>query len=131
MLAHEIRPIGVIEDHEKNLATLYEFGYGSDATRVFNYWQADVPVRVSRDDTAFLVVTKPGRLLVLVCDYGAGGEVVLTPDRQALGLSGRLAAVNTETKQPLEVTADGAVKFVLKKHDFQLIRIESITGEKP
>jgi len=129
MLAHEIRPIGVIEDHEKNLATLYDFGYGTDATQVFNYWQTDVPVRVSRDDVAFLVVAKPGRVLVLVCDYGEGGEVVLSPDRQALGLAGQLAAVNAETNEPVPVMAAGAVKVTLKKHDFQLIRIESRGGQ--
>ena len=131
MLAHEIRPIGVIDDHEKNLATLYDFGYGTEATQVFNYWQDAVPVRVSRDDVAFLVVTKPGRVLVLVCDYGDGGEVVLTPDRQALGLSGPLSAVNTETNEPLDVAADGTVKLTLKKHDFLLVRIESASGGQP
>ncbi|NLF68218.1 MAG: hypothetical protein GX575_04095 [Candidatus Anammoximicrobium sp.] len=129
MLAHEIRPIGVIEDHERNLATLYDFGYGTDAAQVFNDWQTDVPVRVSRDDVAFLVVAKPGRVLVLVCDYGEGGDVVLAPDRQALGLSGQLSAVNTETNEPVAVTADGATKVTLKKHDFQLIRIESRGGQ--
>jgi hypothetical protein len=88
-------------------------------------------VRVSRDDVAFLVVTKPGRVLVLVCDYGDGGEVVLTPDRQALGLSGQLSAVNTETNEPLDVAADGTVKLTLKKHDFLLVRIESVSGGQP
>ena len=130
-LSHEIRPIGVIDDHEKNLATLYELGYGTDATQVYNYWHAGVPLRVSRDDVAFLVVTKPGRLLVLVCDYGEGGEIVLTPDKQALGLSGTVTAINTETQQPLPVAADGSVKLSLKKHDFQLLRIESAAGGKP
>ena len=72
-------------------------------------------MRVSRDDVAFLVVAKPGRVLVLVCDYGEGGEVVLTPDRQALGLSGQLSAVNTETNEPVAVTADGAVKVTLEE----------------
>jgi hypothetical protein len=131
MLAHEIRPVDVFEAHERNLATLYEFGYGTPATRVFNYWQPDGPVRVSRADTAFLVVTKPGSMLVLVSDYGEGGEVVLTLDRTALGLKGGIAAIDTETGKRVDVTPDGAVRFMVPKHDFCLIRIEGSAGERP
>jgi hypothetical protein len=124
MLVHEIKPIGVLDDYEKNIKTLYDFGYGVAATRVFNYWDPEVPVTVSRPDAVALVVTKPGSALVLACDYGAGGEATLALDLARLGMRGPLRATDTESNAPLDVSADSRVQCPLKKHDFRLIRIE-------
>lgn len=124
-LVHEIRPINPIEDNEKNLKTLYAYGYGQAATTTYNYWDADVPVTLSRADASHLVVTRPGSALVLVCDYGNGGDVLLKPDLARLGIAGKLTATDTETGKPVEVTADGQARIVLKKHDFALVKLKA------
>jgi len=123
-LTHEIRPIGPLDDYEKSIKLLYDYGYGQPEVKVCNYWQEQLPVTVSRPDTSFLIVSKPGSALVAVCDYANGGDVVLSPDLAALGIVGKLAATDSESGQPVEVTADGKVKFSLKKHDFRLLRLE-------
>jgi hypothetical protein len=123
-LVHEIRSIGVLPGAEANLKTLYDYGYGQPDVSVMNYWEEDLPVTLSRADAVQLIVTKPGSALVLVCDYGNGGEVLLKSDLKRLGIARGLTATNVETGLPLDVTGDGQARLVLKKHDFALVRIE-------
>jgi hypothetical protein len=123
-LVHEIRSIGVLPGAEANLKTLYDYGYGQPDVSVMNYWEDDLPVTLSRADAVQLIVTKPGSALVLVCDYGNGGDVRLEPDLKRLGIAGKLTATNVETGLPLDVTAEGLVRLDLKKHDFALVKLE-------
>jgi len=94
-----------IEVFDNALKLLWDYGYGSDATRVFNYWEEDLPITLSRDDAAQLIVTKPGSAVVVVSDYGEGGEVLLALNTQRLEMQGQLTAVDMESNQPVEVTA--------------------------
>jgi len=128
-LVHELRHNGRTEILDAMLQALYDYGYGDDAVRVFNYWEEDLPVRVSRPDASHLIVTRPGSAMVVVCDFGSGGDVLLTLDLKRLAMAGKPSAVDVETGQTLEVTADGGVKFPLKKHDFKLVRIAGQTKE--
>lgn len=123
-LVHELRSNGSIEIFDNALQQLYDYGYGSDIAKVYNYWEENLPVTLSRADASHLVVTKPGSAMVVVSDYGDGGDVLLALDRKLLGMQGDLTAVDMESKQPVEVTADGKVKINLKKHDFKLVLIK-------
>jgi hypothetical protein len=123
LLVHEMRSINRIEVADAALAALYDYGYGTDSVHVANYWDEDLPITLSRADASHLVVARPGSAMVVVCDFGNGGDVLLTLDRKQLGISGKLTAADVETGRALEVTGDRAVRVPLKKHDFMLVRI--------
>jgi hypothetical protein len=122
-LIHEIRPLARVEIIDEMLQALFDYGYGSEAARVFNYWDNDLPVTLSRGDAAHLIVTKPGSAMVVVCDYGSGDDLLVTLDPQRLGISGELSALDVETGGILETVGDRTVKFSLKKHDFKVLRV--------
>ena len=60
--------------------------------------------------------------MIVVCDYGNGGDVLVTLDLKRLGISGKLSAVDVETGARLETTGDRTVRCTLKKHDFKVLR---------
>ena len=68
-------------------------------------------------------MTKPGSAMIVVSDFGEGGEVLLTLDRTRLGLGTSVTAVDMESNLPVEVTANGQVRITLKKHDFNVVKI--------
>jgi len=122
-LTHEIKPHTAYyygPDYWGNFQRLLEFGYGKPETRVFNYWDANYPVRIEGSDTSSLVVSKPGSAIIVVCDWANGGDLKLTLD-PSLGLGGKFTAKDMESNQPLTVGADGTVQFALKKHDFKIV----------
>ena len=129
MLVHELKGPGWNQDHWKaGIEKLFQFGYGRADVKVSRYWDADHPASVERSDAVTLVVHKPGGALVVVCDYGTGGDLVLNVNTEALGLAGNLKAIDMEGGQPLATTADGKVRFAMKRHDFKLILVE---GDPP
>jgi len=58
-----------------------------------------------------------------VCDWGEGGEVAMTPDCAALGISRDFACVDMETGREWPVE-DGVVKLKLKKHDYAMLLLK-------
>jgi hypothetical protein len=122
MLVHELRAW----DHgpESEVAffrKLYEFGYGEPDCRVCNYWDADHPVTVSGVDARTLALARNGRALVIVTDYGDGGQAEVTLDRAALGLPAVFTARDFETGESVSSTASGHLRFPLQKHDFKAV----------
>lgn len=116
-LTHEMRNGG--SDYWRTSKILRDFGYGLDSVRVENYWDEDFPVRVEGLDTSALLLTKGGERLLLVCDWGGGGDGTVS----IAGFQPKTAE-NAETGEKLEVTADGKVKIHLKKHDYTLILMQ-------
>jgi hypothetical protein len=129
LLVHEMRPINRIEVVDAVLTALYDYGYGTDSVRVVNYWDESLPITLSRADASHLIVTRPGSAMVVVCDFGGGGDVLLTLNPKQLGISGKVTAADVETGRALKVTGDRQVKVPLKKHDFMLVRITGRTEE--
>jgi len=123
MLTHEIKSISNSDPYQTCFLRLLEFGYGKPDVRVFNYWQPDNPVRVEGADVATLVVSKPGSAMIVVCDYGDGGNLTLRVDTGALGLKTDFGARDVESGETLPVAA-GKVSFALKKHDYRIVAIE-------
>lgn len=128
MLVHEIKTSDGGDLFWKIYHDLLDFGYGKPDVAVSQYWKKGHPARVEGSDAVTLVLSRAGSALVLVCDYGEGGDLVLRLERAALGLPERGVARNVETGQALELAADGAIRFSLRKHDFRLILV---AGETP
>jgi hypothetical protein len=123
-LAHEIqvfdyRPARDLEIYRK----LFQFGYGSEGCRVFNYWQPDHPVRVRGIEACTLAAAKDGKAIVVVTDYGGGGPCQVTLDLDRLGLPAGVGATDLETGDTIVSTGPGQFRLDLKKHDFRILRM--------
>ncbi|MBI2302250.1 MAG: hypothetical protein HYU66_25385 [Armatimonadetes bacterium] len=103
---------------------LFDFGYGDPACRVFNYWDAGFPLKVEGVNAKAIVMVNGARALVIVTDYGKGGECRLTLDLKALGLPGLTEAGDLETGEAIALAGTGAVSFPLKKHDYRAVELE-------
>jgi hypothetical protein len=62
-------------------------------------------------------------VLVVVCDYGNGGNLTLNVDTKTLGLKPDFTARDAETKEAIPVQ-NGRVSFPIKRHDFRMVLIE-------
>jgi len=102
---------------------LHEFGYGLDDCKVWRFWDGPQPITISGGTTKALVIARPGKAMVVVTDFGDGGELQMKVDTAKLGLAPSFAAKNAETGEALAV-ADLTVRFRLKRHDFVLIQME-------
>jgi len=124
-LVHEIqvfdyRPQRDVDVYRK----LFEFGYGLPDCHVSNYWQEGHPVRVEGIDARTLAMTRGGRAIVVVTDYGDGGTCRVVLDPRKLGLKPDAAATDLETGAPIDRAGPGVFTFPIKKHDFRILRIE-------
>jgi hypothetical protein len=125
MLTHELRwgrgtQSGVFWDELKRL---FDFGYGNPNVKVFNYWDKYYPVSTPGHESASLVVSKPGAAMLVVCDWGNGGDYSLQLDLAKLGLKEGFAATNVTDGKVLETKGD-KLMFKLKKHDYVIIGIK-------
>ena len=103
---------------------MLEHGYGKPEVVVSQYWRKDHPVTFEGVDTSSLAMSKPGACLVLVCDWGNGGNALMKLDKRLFKDSAKLTARNMESGEPLDVTTDGKIKFNIKRHDFKLLLVE-------
>jgi hypothetical protein len=124
-LVHEIqvfdyRPPRDFEVYQK----LFEFGYGTEGCRVFNYWQDDHPVQVAGVDARTLAMTNGREAIVVVTDYGGGGRCRLSLDGDKLAFSAAATATDLETGSAVGRVSPGEFAFDLQKHDFRILRIK-------
>ena len=124
-LVHELQvfayqPAADLEVYRK----LYDFGYGLPDCRVLNYWQDGYPVRVEGIDACSLTMTRGGKAIVVVTDYGGGGKCRLTVEPAKLGLRADASATDLESGSAIERLAPGVFTFTLDKHNFRILRIE-------
>jgi hypothetical protein len=131
LLTHEIKTIDNWSDYWPNYDRLLQFGYGTPQTRVFNYWQENYPAQISGGETSSLLLSKPGSALIVVCDYGNGGDFKLQLDAAKLGLHGILSATDMETGVPLQVGEKGEVLFSLAQYNFKMILVSTKPNAKP
>ncbi|MHC4872206.1 MAG: glycoside hydrolase domain-containing protein, partial [Planctomycetota bacterium] len=119
MLTHELRWTKHSKQYWSTLKHFYDFGYGNSDVNVFNYWKENYPLKVAGIKSTSIVLAKKDSAFIMVCEYGEGGDAVITPDWKALGLSPSSKVVDAETGK--EVANDnGTIKTNLKKHDFQI-----------
>jgi len=121
-VTHEIKDWGVIHDVYKDTwKRLYDFGYGSAECGVYNYWDGGYPVKITGIESSSLLLVKSGSALVIVTDYGNGGNCKLRLDLQALRLPAGKKFYDLETGQSIEIKGTDSCAFTIQKHDFKLI----------
>ena len=121
-LTHELQWYRVKEWREIH-GRLVDWGYRLPTTRVWNYWDEDVPlpVDVKGGVAAALAMAKAGgEALVVVSDFESGGDYTLRPDAAALGLKPGFRALDFETGAELPVVG-GAVRVSLKRLDYAIV----------
>jgi hypothetical protein len=124
-LVHEIKPWGYFDSDELHRANmpLYAFGYGLEDCEVWRYWDAGQPVRVEGGNTKALVLARAGKALVIVTDFGGGGQFRMTVNARKLRLKPRFTAQDAQTGDPIHVQ-NSSVAFSLARHDFRMILLE-------
>lgn len=124
-LVHEIQVFDYSPKRDQEIyRKLFDFGYGSDACRVFNYWHEGHPVKIEGIQAATLALAKDGRAIVVVTDYGQGGSCRLTLDLATLGLRSVATATDMETGDAIKRVAAGQFIFPIKNHDFRILRVQ-------
>ncbi len=124
LLTYELRIWDGYPAYWNNYQRLVNFGYGTPAVKVWNYWRPGYPMKVTGDKTSSIILSKPGQALIVVCDWGHGGDIHLKPDRAVLHLPRRLTATDMENKNTVTVTAGGTIACRLKKHDFRVLLVK-------
>jgi len=71
-----------------------------------------------------LTLSRPGKALVFIGSFGAGGDCQVTLDGAKLGLGAEARAVNGETGQPVQRPGPGRFVVPIRKHDFQIILVD-------
>lgn len=124
-LTHEIKTSsGDADAFASVYKKLVKFGYGTPEVTVLNYWKKDYPVKVEGIDTSSLTLIKPGSCLILIADWGNGGDALITPPPNHFKNSTQIKAKDLDNNKPLEVTPDRKIKFNIKKHDYKVVLIE-------
>jgi hypothetical protein len=128
MITHELKPWSSNGQWIKpdpfwaNYDRLLEFGYGQPNVNVFNYWDKTYPAKISGESSS-LLISKPGSAMLVICDYGEGGDFAVELDAKALQLNGNLQATRVESGAAIPMQGN-RFTINLKKHDFEVIRIE-------
>jgi hypothetical protein len=125
LLTHEIKTIDNWSDYWPNYDRLLAFGYGTAQAKVWNYWQENYPAQISGGETSSLLLSKPGSALIVVCDYGKGGDFKLQLDAAKLGLHGKISATDMETNARLQISENSEVLFSIPQYDFKMILINT------
>lgn len=104
---------------------LWSIGYGSKDCLVYNYWDEKPIAKITGLDAEFLVLDSKVKdtVAVLITDFGNGGEGTIKLDIARLGLPANFVAVNQEHPEQKITAVNGAFKFPIKKHDYQLFVI--------
>ena len=71
--------------------------------------------------------SKAREAAAVVCDWGEGGTVRLTPDCAALGIPANFEAVDMESGAKFAVSG-GVAAIPLKKHDFAMVLFRAIAS---
>jgi hypothetical protein len=122
---HEIKLPAHDAVHQKVIGLLDAMGYGKPECRVIRYWDADRAVTTAGPAVKTLTLSRPGRALVFIGSFGPGGDCQVTVDGAKLGLGAETRAVNGETGQPVQRLGPGRFVLPIRKHDFQIILLES------
>lgn len=130
-LCHELLWPRVKQWREAN-GLLEKWGYRTDDVEVWNYWDEDVPypVTLTGDDNVSLAMAKKkaartdggGEAVIVVCDWGNGGEIRVKPDCAMLGIDPSFTATDMETGKSVKVEHGEAV-IHLKKHDYMILKL--------
>ena len=129
-LAHELEWPRVRQWRDAH-KLLTDWGYRSPAVDVWNDWDEDLayPLAVAGEPCVSLAMAKRAacEAAAVVCDWGEGGTVRLTPDCVALGIPANFEAVDMESGAKFAVSG-GVAAIPLKKHDFAMVLFRAIAS---
>lgn len=106
--------------YRKIFNIIYGFGYGTKACEVYRFWE-NPPFRVEGSGRAILL-RNGGRLLLMITDFGEGGECVVQFDPN-LRMDG-LVASDAESGERLNLQ-ESRLKLDLARHDFKIVLFDS------
>ncbi len=110
--------------HYDLLHKLYQWGYGESDCQVYNYWDPGFPLTTTGSDLKGLVMVRGGKALVVVTDYGEGGDCTVQLDLVRLQLPELTKVSDFESGEAVTSAAPGQASFSLKKHDFKVLAFE-------
>ncbi|NMA21586.1 MAG: hypothetical protein GX927_13515 [Lentisphaerae bacterium] len=115
MLTHELRWTDSRRKHYwETLLSFYEFGYGSKEVQVHNYWDENFPFEIDGPDHSSIALVKPGKTLLMICDYGGGGEYRIATAAQATDMeSGKVSN-----------SRNGILSVSINNHDYVVLSLE-------
>lgn len=100
---------------------LRAWGYGEKGLAVWNWWDAPrYPVTIKGIESSSIVMSKGGRGLFIVSNWGGGEKVRAAFDVKTLGIAPGAVVTDFETGAPLVLT-DAALEFTVAKGDFRII----------
>ncbi len=122
ILVHELRPTTVSPIYWEAFTRLWRFGYGKSEVAVSTYWDESHPLTVHGLDLATLALSKPGEALLVLTDYGGGGDGSVELDMLALQLPEKVEATDLESGESLIVQGN-RLSISIPRHDFRLIHL--------
>ena len=130
-LVHEMKLSVNTETLVRNTARhLCELGYGLHDCRVWRYWDDPKPIKVDGVPVKTLTLSRAGKAMIIMSNFGPAGEVKFNIDRMMLRLSGASVAVNAETGKQLTQFGRDSFTLTVPRHDFRLVRIEPQSVKK-
>lgn len=121
---HEIKLPASDGVHQKVIGLFDAMSYGKPECRVYRYWDAEQAVTTSGPNVKTLALSRPGKALVFIGSYGAGGDCQITLDLAKLGLGVEAKATNGETGKPVQRLSPGRFVVPIQKHDFQIFVVD-------
>jgi len=124
-LVHELRVWDYGPEEEVALLKkLHEFGYGEPDCQVFNYWDDGHPVAVTGTEAKTIALSRGGKAVVVVTDYGDGGDCTVKLEAAKLGVPTAAKATDLETGKAITGDLANGFTFALKKNDFGVLLVE-------
>ncbi len=121
-MVHEIiRTVWDVEIEDYPLEKMvYDFGYGNDSCKVYNYWQDDYPLQVSNEKVKTITFENKGQIMVIMTSWDDQPCEVQIKLKGGLSNFSKLKAVDVETGKPYQ-GKDGKVVVPMKKWGVRLI----------
>jgi len=137
VMLHDALPTGNHDGHADNLIAIRrEFGIGADDVTFLPYWDK-TGLEAADNDIKLAGWQRPGKLLLLVANFGEQQTVQVTLDLDKLGWKGATLAVSDPeqgTKMPgLDVAHDAPAPLLdgtkltvpVERHNYRLLVVEA------
>jgi hypothetical protein len=130
VMLHDALPYGNNNGHAGNLiAQRKAFGIGEDDVRFLPYWD-ETGLKAAGDDIKLAGWQRPGKLLLLVANFGEQQTAQVTLDLDTLGWKGATLAVS-DPEQGTKLTVYGHGGAATVTHDAPAARLEGTTLTVP
>ncbi|MBM4031807.1 MAG: hypothetical protein FJ291_08495 [Planctomycetes bacterium] len=116
VMLHDALPTGNHDGHAQNLIAMrQQFGIGEDDVRFLAYWD-ETGLKAQGDDIKLAGWQRPGKLLLLVANFGEKQTAQVAFDLDKLGWKGATLAVS-DPEQGTELSAHGKDGTIIVTHD--------------